>query len=157
MIQMINHGLSTGALFLLVGVIYDRRHTRLIEDFGGLAAVMPLYTGAFVLATLASIGLPGLNGFVGEFLILTGSFVRHPAAVILAATGIVLGAVYMLSLVQRVFWGPITSPENSTLSDLTWQEALAFAPLGILMVWIGVHPGTFLSLSEAAVRRVIGG
>jgi len=157
LIQMINHGLSTGALFLLVGVVYDRRHTRLIEDFGGLAAVMPLYTGAFLLATLASIGLPGLNGFVGEFLILTGSFARHPAAVVLAATGIVLGAVYMLSLVQRVFWNALANPENRNLTDLTWQEALAFGPLAVLMVWIGVHPGTFLSLSEAAVRRVIGG
>jgi len=157
LIQMVNHGLSTGALFLLVGVIYDRRHTRLIEDFGGLAAVMPLYTGAFLLATLASIGVPGLNGFVGEFLILTGSFARHPAAVVLAATGIVLGAVYMLSLVQRVFWNALSNPENRDLTDLTWQEALAFGPLAVLMVWIGVHPGTFLSLSEAAVRRVIGG
>jgi NADH-quinone oxidoreductase subunit M len=157
LIQMVNHGLSTGALFLLVGVIYDRRHTRLIEDFGGLAAVMPLFTGAFLFATLASIGLPGLNGFVGEFLILTGSFTRHPAAVVLAATGIVLGAVYMLSMVQRVFWNALAAPENRTLTDLTWQEALAFGPLAVLMVWIGVHPGTFLSLSEAAVRRVIGG
>jgi NADH-quinone oxidoreductase subunit M len=157
MIQMINHGLSTGALFLLVGVIYDRRHTRMIEDFGGLAAVMPLYTGAFLISTLASIGLPGLNGFVGEFLILTGSFARHPIAVVLAATGIVLGAVYMLSLVQRVFWNPLRHEENRTLQDLTWQEALAFAPLGVFMVWIGVHPGTFLSLSEAAVRRLVGG
>jgi len=157
LIQMVNHGLSTGALFLLVGVVYDRRHTRLIEDFGGLAAVMPLYTGAFLLATLASIGLPGLNGFIGEFLILTGSFPGHPVAVALAATGIVLGAVYMLSLVQRVFWNAVTNPENRNLPDLTWQEALAFAPLGVFMVWIGVHPGTFLSLSEAAIRRVIGG
>jgi NADH-quinone oxidoreductase subunit M len=157
LLQMVNHGLSTGALFLLVGVIYDRRHTRMIEDFGGLAAVMPLYTGAFLISTLASIGLPGLNGFVGEFLILTGSFPGHPIAVVLAATGIVLGAVYMLSLVQRVFWNALRHEENRTLQDLTWQEALAFAPLGALMVWIGVHPGTFLSLSEAAVRRLIGG
>jgi NADH-quinone oxidoreductase subunit M len=157
LIQMINHGLSTGALFLLVGVIYDRRHTRLIEDFGGLAKVMPLYTGAFLLATLASIGLPGLNGFVGEFLILVGSFARHPVAVVLGATGIVLGAVYMLSLVQRVFWNPLVHEENRSLSDLTWREVLAFAPLGVFMVWIGVHPGTFLSLSEMAVRHLIGG
>ncbi len=157
LIQMINHGLSTGALFLLVGVIYDRRHTRMIEDFGGLAAVMPLYTGAFLLSTLASIGLPGLNGFVGEFLILTGAFASHPVAVVLAATGIVLGAVYMLSLVQRVFWNALRHEENRTLADLTWQEVLAFAPLGVFMVWIGVHPGTFLTLTEAAVRRLIGG
>ena len=150
LIQMINHGLSTGALFLLVGVIYDRRHTRMIEDFGGLAAVMPLYTGAFLISTLASIGLPGLNGFVGEFLILTRAFPHYPTAV-------VLGAVYMLSLVQRVFWNALRHEENRTLPDLTWQEMLAFAPMGVLMVWIGVHPGTFLSLSEVAVRRLIGG
>jgi NADH-quinone oxidoreductase subunit M len=157
LLQMVNHGISTGALFLLVGVVYDRRHTRLIEDFGGLAAVMPLYTGAFILATLSSIGLPGLNGFVGEFLILGGAFPRHPAIVAVAATGIVLGAVYMLSLVRRVFWNPLTIEENRSLADLTWREALAFAPLAFFMVWIGVHPGTFLSLSEAAVRRLIGG
>lgn len=157
LIQMVNHGLSTGALFMLVGVIYDRRHTRLIEDFGGLAKVMPLYTFAFMLATLSSIGLPGLNGFVGEFLILTGSFARHPTAVVLAATGIVLGAVYMLSLVERVFWNDLVHEENRGVSDLTWREALAFAPLALFMVWIGVQPGTFLALSEAAVRHLIGG
>jgi NADH-quinone oxidoreductase subunit M len=157
LIQMVNHGLSTGALFMLVGVIYDRRHTRLIEDFGGLAAVMPIYTGAFMLATLGSIGLPGLNGFVGEFLILTGSYARHPTAVVLAATGIVLGAIYMLSLVQRVFWNPLTHEENRTLHDMSWRELLAFAPLAVFMVWVGVQPGTFLRLSEAAVRHLIGG
>ena len=157
LIQMVNHGLSTGALFLLVGVIYDRRHTRMIEDFGGLAKVMPLYTGAFLIATLAAIGLPGLNGFVGEFLILNGSFAGHQTAVAFAATGIVLGAIYMLSLVHRVFWSPLDKDENRVLADLTWQEALAFSPLAVLMFWIGVHPGTFLSLSEATVRRLIGG
>jgi NADH-quinone oxidoreductase subunit M len=157
LIQMVNHGLSTGALFLLVGVIYDRRHTRLIEDYGGLAAVVPIYTGTFLLATLASIGLPGLNGFVGEFLILTGSFAGHPWAVALAATGIVLGAVYMLSLVQRVFWNPLAHEENRGLKDISWREALAFAPLAVFIVWIGVFPGSFLDLSEAAVRHLIGG
>ncbi len=157
LIQMVNHGLSTGALFLLVGVVYDRRHTRLIEDFGGLAAVMPLYTGAFMIATLASIGLPGLNGFVGEFLILFGAFAGHPVVAVLGASGIVLGAVYMLSLVQRVFWNPLQHEENRSLRDVTWQEALAFAPLAVLIVWIGVSPGTFLGLSEAAVRHLVGG
>ncbi len=157
LLQMINHGLSTGALFMLVGVIYERRHTRLIEDFGGLAAVMPFYAGAFILTTLASIGLPGLNGFVGEFLILVGAFSTQPTAVILAATGIVLGAVYMLSLVQRVFWNPLTNPANEHLPDLAWHEVVAFAPLAIFMVWIGVHPSTFLTISEAAVARLIGG
>jgi NADH-quinone oxidoreductase subunit M len=157
LIQMVNHGLSTGALFMLVGMIYDRRHTRQIEDFGGLAAVMPVYTAAFMIATLGSIGLPGLNGFVGEFLILTGSYAKHPTAVVVAATGIVLGAVYMLSLVQRVFWNSLTHEENRTLKDMSWRELLAFAPLAVLMVWIGVQPGTFLTLSEAAIRRLIGG
>ncbi|MFI5143566.1 MAG: NuoM family protein [Thermoanaerobaculales bacterium] len=157
LLQMVNHGLSTGALFLLVGVIYDRRHTRLIEDYGGLAKVMPLYTGAFLIATLASIGLPGLNGFVGEFLILTGSFTSHPTAVAIGATGIVLGAIYMLSLVHRVFWNPLQHEENRSLSDLAWREVLAFVPLALFMFWIGVHPQTFLSLTETAVRRLIGG
>jgi len=157
LIQMVNHGLSTGALFMLVGVIYDRRHTRQIEDFGGLAAVMPVYTAAFMIATLGSIGLPGLNGFVGEFLILTGSFAKHPTIVVVAATGIVLGAIYMLSLVQRVFWNALTHDENRTLQDMSWRELLAFSPLAVFMVWIGVQPGTFLTLSEAAIRRLIGG
>jgi len=157
LIQMVNHGLSTGALFMLVGVIYDRRHTRMIEDFGGLATVMPVYTATFLIATLASIGLPGLNGFVGEFLILTGSWATHPTAVVLAATGIVLGAVYMLSLVQRVFWNPLVHDENRELQDISARELLAFAPLAVFMFWIGVYPSTFLSLSEAAVQRLIGG
>jgi len=157
LIQMVNHGLSTGALFMLVGVVYDRRHSRLIEDYGGLAAVMPVYTGAFLLATLASIGLPGLNGFVGEFLILVGSFGEHRLATVLAATGIVIGAVYMLSMVQRVFWNPLAHEENRTLPDMSPRELVAFTPLAVLMVWIGVYPATFLSLSEAAVRRLIGG
>ena len=157
LIQMVNHGLSTGALFMLVGVIYERRHSRAIEDYGGLAAVMPVYTGAFLIATLASIGLPGLNGFVGEFLILVGSFGTHRLATVLAASGIVLGAVYMLSLVQRVFWNPLQHEENRGLADMSPRELLAFTPLAVLMVWIGVYPATFLSLSEAAVRRLIGG
>jgi NADH-quinone oxidoreductase subunit M len=157
LLQMINHGLSTGALFMLVGVVYDRRHTRLIEDYGGIAVVMPVYTGAFLVATLSSIGLPGLNGFVGEFLILTGAYATQPLAVILGASGIVLGAIYMLSLVQRVFWNPLVHEENRELLDMKWHEFAAFAPLAAFMVWIGVHPGTFLRISEAAVRHLVGG
>ncbi len=157
LLQMINHGLSTGALFLLVGVIYDRRHTRLIEDYGGLAAVMPVYTGAFLLATLASIGLPGLNGFVGELVILLGTYQSLPWATALGATGIIFGAVYMLTLVQRVFWNALAHEENRQLPDINWRELAAFAPLAVLMVWIGVHPTTFLSLSEAAVTKLLGG
>jgi len=157
LLQMINHGLSTGALFLLVGVVYDRRHTRLIEDYGGLAAVMPVYTGAFLLATLASIGVPLLNGFVGEFLILLGSYQSQPVAAALGATGVILGAVYMLSLVERVFWNALVHEENRSLEDMSLRELASFAPLAVCMVWIGVHPVTFLRLTEATLQKIVGG
>src|ERR1051325_6597985 len=111
-LQMVNHGLSTGALFLLVGVIYERRHTRLLADYGGLGKTMPVYTTFFVIAVLSSVGLPGLNGFVGEFLILAGSFKTYPIAATIAATGVILAAIYLLWLVQKVFFGPITNEKN---------------------------------------------
>jgi NADH-quinone oxidoreductase subunit M len=155
LLQMINHGLSTGALFLLVGVVYERRHTRLIEDYGGIAGVMPIFTGVFLVVTLASIGLPGLNGFVGEFLILAGSWQTHPVAVIFAGLGIIFGAVYMLWMVQRVFWNPLIHEENRSLKDMNLREMLAVSPLLLLIVWIGVHPTTFLSPMEAAVRLLL--
>jgi len=155
-LQMVNHGLSTGALFLLVGVIYERRHTRLIEDYGGIAGVVPVYTGVFLLVTLSSIGLPGLNGFVGEFLILAGSWSTEPRAVVLAALGIIFGAFYMLWMVQRVFWGPFRHEENRDLRDIGARELLAVAPLLLFIVWIGVHPTTFLEPMEAAVRLILG-
>ncbi|MCP4897671.1 MAG: NADH-quinone oxidoreductase subunit M [bacterium] len=154
-LQMINHGLSTGALFLLVGMLYERRHTRLIEDYGGIAKVVPVYTGAFLIVTLSSIGLPGLNGFIGEFLILAGAWSKFPIAVVLAALGIIFGAVYMLWMFQRVFWNPLVHEENKNLKDMNLREMLALAPLLILIVWIGVHPNTFLGPMEAAVRFLI--
>ncbi|MCK5375783.1 MAG: NADH-quinone oxidoreductase subunit M, partial [Acidobacteria bacterium] len=154
-LQMVNHGLSTGALFLLVGMVYERRHTRLIEDYGGIAGVMPIFTGIFLVVTLASIGLPGLNGFVGEFLILAGSWQGHPVAVVFAGLGIILGAVYMLWMVQRVFWNPLVHEENRSLTDLNLREILAVTPLLVFIVWIGVHPNTFLSPMEAAVRLIL--
>jgi NADH-quinone oxidoreductase subunit M len=154
-LQMINHGLSTGALFLLVGMIYERRHTRLIEDYGGIAGVVPIFTGIFMVVTLASIGLPGLNGFVGEFLILAGSWKVYPVAVVFAGLGIVFGAVYMLWMVQRVFWNPLTHEENRSLSDVNLREIVAVTPLLVFIVWIGVHPTTFLSPMEAAVRLLL--
>ncbi len=155
-LQMVNHGLSTGALFLLVGVVYERRHTRLIEDYGGIAGVVPIYTGIFLLVTLSSIGLPGLNGFVGEFLILAGSWRDHPVAVVFAALGIIFGAVYMLWMVQRVFWNPLVHEENRELEDINLREILAVAPLVVFIVWIGVHPTTFLNPMEAALRLLLG-
>ena len=154
-LQMVNHGLATGALFLLVGMIYERAHTRLIADFGGLATVMPVYTGIFLLVTLASIGLPGLNGFVGEFLILAGAWQVFPVAVVLGGLGIILGAVYMLWMVERVFWGPLDNPKNQGLSDLSLRELVVVAPLLVFIVWIGVYPNTFLNPMEAAVRLLL--
>jgi len=154
-LQMVNHGLSTGALFLLVGVVYERRHTRMIADYGGIATVMPIYTAFFMVATLSSIGLPGLNGFIGEFLILAGSWSVAPMAVVFAALGIIFGAVYMLWMVQRVFWNPMVHEENKDLKDMNLREILTVTPLVVLIVWIGVHPSTFLSPMEAAVRLLL--
>jgi NADH-quinone oxidoreductase subunit M len=155
-LQMVNHGLSTGALFLLVGVIYERRHTRMIADYGGIAGVVPVYTGIFLVVTLSSIGLPGLNGFIGEFLILAGSWQVFPAAVVLAGLGIIFGAVYMLWMFQRVFWNPLVHDSNRELADINLRELVAVLPLLVLIVWIGVHPTTFLSPMEAAVRALVG-
>jgi NADH-quinone oxidoreductase subunit M len=155
-LQMVSHGLSTGALFLLVGMVYERRHTRMIADYGGIAGIVPAYTGIFLLVTLSSIGLPGLNGFIGEFLILAGSWSVFPVAVVFAGLGIIVGAVYMLWMFQRVFWNPLVHDENRTLTDVNARELLALAPLLVLIVWIGVHPTTFLSPMEAAVRSLLG-
>lgn len=154
--QMLNHGISTGALFLLVGMIYDRRHTRKISDFGGIAAKMPIYTAAFVLITLSSIGLPLLNGFVGEFMILLGTFTSQQPVylVALATTGVIFSAVYMLWMVQRVFFGEVTNKENSSLSDLTSRELLALAPMVVLVIVMGVYPNFFLAKSADSIQQV---
>jgi NADH-quinone oxidoreductase subunit M len=149
-IQMVNHGISTGALFLLVGVIYDRRHTRQVEEFGGLAKVMPLYATVFVIVTFASVGVPGTNGFIGEFMIVTGTYVSERLGVfsglhtVGAAAGVILAAVYMLSVVQKMFFGPLTNPKNRNLPDLLPREALALAPLVLMIFVIGFFPSIFL-------------
>jgi NADH-quinone oxidoreductase subunit M len=152
LLQMVNHGLSTGALFLLVGMLYDRRHTKKFEEFGGLAKVMPIFAFFLVFASLASVGLPALNGFVGEFMILTGSFraLGWPAAV--ATFGVVLAAIYLLKLIQLTIWGPITKEENRSLSDLSGREVAALVPLCILMLWIGLAPNAFLQPSRQALE-----
>jgi len=154
-LQMINHGLSTGALFLLVGMLYERRHTRMIEDFGGLARVMPAFTVAFLLVTLSSIGLPGLNGFVGEFLILVGTFRVHALWAVVASSGIILAAVYMLWMFQRVMYGPMTNEQNRNLPDLTTREIAVLVPVLALIVWIGVYPTPFLRTTDASVRQLL--
>jgi NADH-quinone oxidoreductase subunit M len=158
-IQMINHGLSTGALFIIVGMIYDRRHTRQISEFGGVAKVMPIYATFFMIVSLSSIGLPGLNGFVGEFLILLGSFrsefLDAKAYAIFAATGVILAAVYLLWMYQRVMFGSVTTSANTTLKDLSKREILVLVPLIVFIVWIGVYPSTFLKPTAAASKRVV--
>jgi len=154
-IQMVNHGLSTGALFLMVGMIYERRHTRLIADFGGLWQVMPAFSALFLVVSLSSLGLPGLNGFVGEFLILLGAFqVNRPVAV-LATTGIILAAVYTLWMYQRVILGEITHEENRRLPDLTPREWAVLVPVLLFIVWIGVYPVAFTGKTEASVQALI--
>jgi NADH-quinone oxidoreductase subunit M len=159
-LQMVSHGVSTGALFLLVGVIYERRHTRDLNDFGGLAKVMPLYATVFVIVAMSSVGLPGTNGFIGEFMILSGAFVsRHlgingPILATIAALGVILAAVYMLHAVLKMFWGPVNNSENEGLPDLTHREVLALAPLVALVFVIGFYPKPFLSKMDAAVDHM---
>jgi NADH-quinone oxidoreductase subunit M len=159
LIQMVNHGLSTGALFLIVGMIYDRTHTRMIEDYGGIAKVVPVFAVMFMISTLASIGLPGLNGFVGEFLILNGTFVStvlpQNAFVVFAALGVILAAVYMLWMYQRVMFGPIKHEENKKLVDLNAREIGLLVPLVVFMIWIGIRPVDFTQYSEAQVQELL--
>jgi len=150
--QMLNHGLSTGALFLMVGMIYDRRHTRLISEFGGLWKQMPVFSALLLVVTFSSIGLPGLNGFVGEFLILLGSFSVTPRWTAVAATGVILGAVYMLWMFRRVIFGPLNNPENQKLQDLNSRELIILAPIIFLIVYMGVYPQPFLSRMQPAVE-----
>lgn len=153
--QMINHGLSTGALFLIVGMIYERRHTKKIAEFGGIARVMPIFAAFFMLATLSSIGLPLLNGFVGEFLILLGAFEYDYIYAVFGATGIILGAVYMLWAYQKVMFGPITNPLNNALRDINPREILVLLPLAIMMFVMGIYPSPFLSRMEPSVQALL--
>jgi NADH-quinone oxidoreductase subunit M len=154
-LQMINHGLSTGALFLMVGMIYERRHTRLIRDFGGLWAIMPAFCTLFLIVCLSSLGLPGLNGFVGEFLILVGTFQVSRTAGTLATLGIIFAAVYMLWMYQRVAFGAVTHDENRSLRDLSLREWVVVLPLVLLIVWIGVYPAAFTGKTEATVEALL--
>ena len=153
-LQMVNHGLSTGGLFLLVGIIYERRHTRMIADYGGLAKVMPIYATLFMIITMASLGLPTLNGFIGEFTILVGAFNHSTTWAVLGATGIVLGAAYMLWMYQQAFFGEITHEENKVLKDVNLREQWTLIPLVVLCFWIGLYPKPFFRILEPSIKRV---
>jgi len=153
-LQMINHGVITGAMFLAIGIIYEQTHTRQISDYGGAATVVPIYAAFFLIFTLASIGLPGMNGFVGEFLIILGGFTAKKWAGVLAATGIIIGAGYMLWLYQRVFYQEV-NPKISGLKDLNGRELLTLVPMALLVFWIGVYPNAFLSFMHVSVQGLM--
>jgi NADH-quinone oxidoreductase subunit M len=152
---MISHGISTGALFLLLGMMYERRHTRLIADFGGIGRVTPWFATAFMITALTSIGLPGTSGFVGEFLALLGTFQARPVMAVIACSGVIFAAYYMLPMVQKVFFNALEKPENKTMPDLSRRELVILAPMVALMIWIGVQPGPFLRRMEPTVHAVI--
>jgi NADH-quinone oxidoreductase subunit M len=153
--QMLAHGVSTGGLFLIVGMLSDRRHTRLISEFGGLKNVMPRLTAAFLVITLASIGMPGLNGFIGEFLIMLGGFRWDPRFVVIAGLGVILSAVYMLWMFQRVYYGEVTDEHNRTMPDLSFREWAIVGPLVAAAIVMGVVPNYFLKPMEPAVGRIV--
>jgi NADH-quinone oxidoreductase subunit M len=156
-LQMINHGISTGALFLIVGIVYERRHTRMIADYGGLSHIMPVFAAVFLIMTLSSIGMPGLNGFIGEFFILQGTFAAPGLWIYaaLAVLGIVLGAAYMLWLYQRVMFGKLENPLNKSLPDLNMRELATFIPLIILAFWIGLYPSFFTKYLDQPVKAIV--
>ncbi len=158
-IQMVNHGLSTGMLFLLVGIIYERRHTREISEYGGIARIMPVYATFFAIAMFSSVGLPGLNGFVGEYLTLIGAFtspiLNSWGYAIAASTGVIFAAVYLLWMYQRVFFGTVDNPSNLNLKDLSKREWAFLVPIVIFIVWIGLHPSTFTNISENSTRKLV--
>ena len=155
LLVMINHGISTGALFFLAGMLYERRHSRLVDAFGGIAKVVPLLAAALTIVSLSSIGLPATNGFVGEFLVLLGAFRTYPRAAIVATTGVIVAAMYLLPALQRVIYNPLDKPENEKLADLTPREIAVLAPLLACIVWIGVYPAPILRRMEPAARQFV--
>jgi NADH-quinone oxidoreductase subunit M len=154
-LQQINHGISTGALFLIVGVLYERRHTRLISEFGGLATPMPNFAAIYLIISLSSLGMPLLNGFIGEFTILQGAFQVSKAWAAWGSLGVVLGAAYLLWLYQRVMFGPVTQFANEELPDLNLREYATLVPLVILAFWIGIYPKPFFTYIEKPVQRIV--
>jgi NADH-quinone oxidoreductase subunit M len=155
MIVMLSHGLSTGAMFLLLGMLYERRHTRAIDDFGGLAAVAPVFATIFVFTALASIGLPGTSGFIGEFLALIGTFQTHPWVATIAASGVIFAAYYMLPMVQRIWFNALDKEANAKLPDLSRRELLVLVPFVLFMLFMGAYPKPFLEKSEVTVMQLL--
>jgi NADH-quinone oxidoreductase subunit M len=153
-LQMVNHGLSTGLLFLLIGMVYERRHSRELSDYGGIARVMPMFAFFFVFSVLSSVGLPGLNGFVGEWLILLGAFEASPVLTAVGVTGVVFGAVYLLRATRLMLFGEITSDQNRALTDLTGREIGLLTPICLLCLVIGVMPGPFIERTEASLEVI---
>jgi NADH-quinone oxidoreductase subunit M len=152
---MINHGISTGALFLLVGIIYERRHTRLIESYGGIARVVPMFAALLTFVSLSSIGLPGTNGFVGEFLVLIGSFRTYPVLAVIAATGVIFAAAYLLWAIQRILFNPLDKTENTHVPDLNKRELALMAPLVAAIIWLGVYPAPVLRRMEGSAQMLV--
>ncbi len=153
---MMSHGIVSAALFLIVGVIYDRMHTRRIDRYGGLVERMPRYAFVFMVMMLASVGLPGTSGFVGEFLVLLGAFKANVWVAVLATSGVVLGCTYMLYLYRRVIFGKLVRADLKDIADLDYREIAIFAPLVVLVIWMGVYPNSFLELIEPSVKNLIG-
>jgi NADH-quinone oxidoreductase subunit M len=154
--QMLSHGIVSAALFLCVGVVYDRIHSREIARYGGLVNRMPAYAFVFMVFTLGSVGLPGTSGFVGEFLALLGTFEANTWVALFAATGVILGAAYMLYLYRRIIFGKLVKEDLKTILDLSPREIVVFAPLIVLVFWLGIYPSTFLTPMHASVAKLIG-
>ncbi len=155
LLVMINHGISTGALFLLIGMIYERRHTRAIEDYGGIARVVPMFAAALTFVSLSSIGLPGTNGFVGEFLVLLGSYKTHPVFATIATTGVIFAASYLLWAIQRILFNKLDKPINEHIPDLNWREIGLLVPLLVCIVWLGVYPAPVLRRMQASAEQFV--
>jgi NADH-quinone oxidoreductase subunit M len=155
LVQQINHGISTGALFLIVGIVYERRHTREISEYGGLSNIMPIYATLFMIITMSSIGVPALNGFIGEFTILQGAFEANRVWAMFAVSGVVLGAAYMLWLYQRTMFGQLTNPKNQSLKDLNARELAVLLPLVAWAFWIGLYPKPYFDVLEKPVAKIV--